>query len=176
MGTSAREKPNIIVTGTPGVGKTSHCELLAQSTGLKHLSINHVVKERGCHEGWDKEHKSWIVNEDELLDSIEKELYQGGYILDWHACDLFPESWVDLVIVLRTDSKHLYDRLKARDYPEQKLQENIDTEIMEVLLDEARNAYDQEIVIELQSNEPEDLETNVERIGEWLENWRMDKT
>lgn len=63
----ARQKPNIVVTGTPGVGKTSHCELLAQTTGLKHLSINHVVKERGCHEGWDKEHKSWIVNEDEVM-------------------------------------------------------------------------------------------------------------
>lgn len=172
----ARQQPNVVVTGTPGVGKTSHCELLAQSTGLKHLSINHVVKERGCHEGWDVEFKSWIVNEDELLDSIEKELCQGGYIIDWHACDLFPESWIDLVIVLRTDSRNLYDRLKARNYPEKKLQENIDAEIMEMLLDEARNTYDQEIVIELQSNEAEDLEANVERIGEWLENWRLNNT
>ena len=47
---------------------------------------------------------------------------------------------------------------------------------MEVLLDEARNAYDQEIVIELQSNEAKDLGANVQRIGEWLENWRMNNT
>jgi adenylate kinase len=39
---------------------------------------------------------------------------QGGYILDWHACDLFPQSWIDLVVVLRVDSTLLYDRLKAR--------------------------------------------------------------
>lgn len=62
----SRIKPNIIVTGTPGVGKTSHCELLAQNTGLHHLAINQVVKERGCHEGWDEEYKSWIVNEDDV--------------------------------------------------------------------------------------------------------------
>jgi len=62
----SRKKPNIIITGTPGVGKTSHCELLAQNTGLQHLSINQVVKERGCHEGWDEEYKSWIVNEDDV--------------------------------------------------------------------------------------------------------------
>ena len=55
-----------MVTGTPGVGKTSHCEILSQHTGLKHLSINQIVKERGCHEGWDEEYKSWIVNEDEV--------------------------------------------------------------------------------------------------------------
>ena len=62
----ARDKPNIIVTGTPGVGKTSHCELLAQNTGLKHLFINQIVKERDCHDGWDDEFKSWIVDEDKV--------------------------------------------------------------------------------------------------------------
>lgn len=59
-----RLRPNIIVTGTPGVGKTTHCEALAQSTGLKHLSINQVVKDRECHDGWDEEFQSWIVEED----------------------------------------------------------------------------------------------------------------
>ena len=38
----------------------------------------------------------------------------GGRIIDWHACDLFPQSWIDLVVVLRVDSTNLYDRLKAR--------------------------------------------------------------
>ena len=50
----------------------------------------------------------------QLLDEIEEELKQGGYIIDWHACDLFPKSWIDLVVVLRVDSTILYDRLKAR--------------------------------------------------------------
>ena len=62
----ARKLPNIIVTGTPGVGKTSHCEALAENTGLKHLSINQVVKERQCHEGWDEDFQSWIVDEDRV--------------------------------------------------------------------------------------------------------------
>lgn len=44
---------------------------------------------------------------------------------------------------------------------------------MQVLLEEARNAYDQEIVVELQSNEADDIETNIERIEDWLRNWRM---
>jgi adenylate kinase len=61
-----RQLPTIIVTGTPGVGKTSHCEVLARNTGLKHLSINQVVKDRDCHEGWDDEFKSYIVDEDKV--------------------------------------------------------------------------------------------------------------
>ena len=61
-----RRQPNIIITGTPGVGKTSHCDVLAANTGLKHLSINQIVKDRGCHDGWDKEYKSWIVDDDKV--------------------------------------------------------------------------------------------------------------
>ena len=49
-----------------------------------------------------------------MLDAIEDEVKAGGYIIDWHACDLFPKSWIDLVVVLRVDSTLLYDRLKAR--------------------------------------------------------------
>lgn len=112
----------------------------------------------------------------QLLDSIEDELKLGGYIVDWHACDLFPQSWIDLVVVLRTNSSNLYDRLQPRHYPEKKLQENIDSEIMEVLLEEARSSYAEEIVVELQSNKVEDIETNVERIEAWVKNWKTNNT
>lgn len=106
------------------------------------------------------------------MDAIEDEIPQGGYIIDWHACDLFPKRWIDLVVVLRTDSTKLYDRLQARNYPESKLQENLDSEIMEVLLEEARESYDDEIVVELQSNDADDIESNVERIMIWIEDWK----
>lgn len=45
---------------------------------------------------------------------MEDEVAHGGCIIDWHACDLFPRRWIDLVVVLRTDSTTLYDRLSAR--------------------------------------------------------------
>lgn len=63
-----RQSPNIIVTGTPGVGKTTHCEGLAERTGLRHLSVNQVVKDKECHEGWSDEFHSWIVDEDKVRD------------------------------------------------------------------------------------------------------------
>lgn len=61
-----------------------------------------------------------------------------------------------------------------RNYPEAKLQENIDSEIMEVLSQEARESYDEEIVVELQSNTTEEMETNLERIEAWLKQWKED--
>jgi len=169
-----RSNPNIIITGTPGVGKTTHCEMLAQNTGLKHLSINQIVEDRDCREGRDEELDSRIVDEDKLLDAIEHEVKQGGCIIDWHACDLFPKSWIDLVVVVRCNSTILYDRLQARKYNAKKIEENMDAEIMEVLLQEARDAYDEEIVVELKSDEAEDVESNVERIEAWIKQWKED--
>jgi adenylate kinase len=109
-----------------------------------------------------------------LLDYLEAlpVVSQGGYILDWHACDLFPERWIDLVIVLRCDSTLLYDRLTGRGYKGKKLEENMDAEIMQVLLDEARESYKEEIVVELRSDSTDDVDGNIERIETWIANWK----
>lgn len=64
----------------------------------------------------------------------------------------------------------------GRNYAEAKLQENLDSEIMEVLLQEARDSYDDEIVIELTSNTADEMETNVDRIEGWVKQWRTDNT
>ena len=50
----------------------------------------------------------------------------------------------------------------------------MDSEIMQVLLDEARESYKEEIVVELKSESTEDVEGNLERIEAWVENWKKD--
>ncbi|PLB51782.1 DUF1671-domain-containing protein [Aspergillus steynii IBT 23096] len=179
LGTAAEAKmrttPNVIITGTPGVGKTVHCQQLAQDTGLQHLSINQVAKERDCFETYDSELETWVVDEDKLLDAIEEEILEGGYLIDWHACDLFPKSWIDLVVVLRCPSTSVhYDRLSTRSYKQEKLQENLDAEIFGVLLEEAREAFDEEVVVELSSERDDDVENNCARISTWIESWKKD--
>ena len=66
-------------------------------------------------------------------------------------------------------------RRLPRGYPLKKIQENNEAEIMEVVLDEARTSYAQEIVVELQSEGTEDLESNVARIVQWIEAWQKDR-
>ncbi|KAK5000622.1 factor activating pos9 [Elasticomyces elasticus] len=176
MASITRTLPNVLISGTPGTGKTTHCTALALSTGLHHLDINRVVKEQECHEGWDSELETWIVDEDKLLDAIQPDLEKGGQIVDYHGCDLFPPSLIDLVVVIRCETATLYDRLQARKYGQKKLDENMDAEIMQVLLEEARESYDEEIVVELQSNEADDVDTNVERIENWVAAWKRNRT
>ena len=159
--------PNILVTGTPGTGKTTLCSELAERLGLRHLQVGDIVRQESAHEGWDEEHESYILDEDKLVDAMEPMLEPGGAIVDHHGCDFFPERWFHLVLVLRTDNTVLYDRLVRRGYKQAKLTENVECEIMQVLLEEAREAYPSEITHELSSNTVVDLEQNIDRIAAW---------
>ncbi|CAK7894981.1 adenylate kinase isoenzyme 6 homolog Hbr1p [[Candida] anglica] len=173
---SRRYHPNIILTGTPGCGKTSHSTTLVSQLGApyQHIPVSDAAKERKCIESYDEVFDTSVVDEDKLLDSLEVDLEKGGIIVDWHCCDIFPERLIDLVVVLRTNSSLLYERLQKRNYKENKIQENLDCEIMEVILQDARESYIPEIVIELNSNSVEEMDENVDRISAWVENWVKD--
>lgn len=45
---------------------------------------------------------------------------------------------------------------------------------MEVLLQEARDAFDDDIVIELTSNTSDEMESNLDRIEAWISQWKLD--
>ena len=48
-------------------------------------------------------------------------------------------------------------------------------EIFQTILDEARDSYREEIVIELQSETEDQLESNCDRVAHWINNWREDR-
>jgi adenylate kinase len=50
--------------------------------------------------------------------------------------------------------------------------ENMDAEIFGLLLEEAKEAYDEEIVIELTSENSDEIESNCARITAWVEAWK----
>lgn len=166
---------NILITGTPGTGKTTLSELVASSTGLRHINVTDLVKEKSLHEGKDEEFDSYILDEDKVCDELEDTMTSGGNVVDFHTCDFFPERWFDLVVVLRADNSILYPRLVSRSYKDNKIQENMECEIMQVVLDEARESYKQEIVVELTNNTVEEMESNASRIQQWLASWRSNQ-
>ncbi|XP_001604028.1 adenylate kinase isoenzyme 6 [Nasonia vitripennis] len=174
MSNSSRKLPNILVTGTPGVGKSELSRLLAERTGFGWLDVSKLAIEHKCLESFDEEYQCPVLDEDKLLDLMEPMMAEGGKIVDYHGTDFFPERWFDIVFVLRTNNTILYDRLVARGYSGKKLEDNIDCEIFQTLLIEAKESYKEEIVHELQSNIPEQTIDNVNRICQWIEQWKLD--
>ena len=126
--------PNILITGTPGTGKTTLSQELSQATGLKHIGISEYAKEVGALDNFDEELQTWELDEDKVIDELDDEMREGGHIIEYHSSELFPERWFDAVFVLRTDNSLLYQRLEKRNYPERKIQENVQCEIFQTIL------------------------------------------
>ena len=166
---------NILITGTPGCGKTTLSEgikdrLLEVFPNVNHWNISQIVKRENLHEGYDKKFDTFILNEDKLLDFLEdsKEFSPSSRlavnIIDYHCCELFPESWIDLLVVLTTDNTTLYDRLAARNYSAIKITENVECEIMQVVLMEAEDSFEKEKIVVLENTNQSDLERNIELV------------
>ena len=63
---ATRQRPNVLITGTPGTGKTTTAELLASSTGLKHINVGNLVKKEELHSGWEDEYQCYVIDEDKV--------------------------------------------------------------------------------------------------------------
>ncbi|KAK4440772.1 Adenylate kinase isoenzyme 6 [Sesamum alatum] len=148
-GKKKRERPNILITGTPGTGKTTTSSALAEATNLRHINVGDLVKEKNLHDGWDEEFECYVINEDLVCDELEDLMEEGGNILDHHGCDFFPE----------------------RVYTGKKLSNNIECEIFQVLLEEAKDSYPEDIVVALRSDCIDDINTNVSTLSDWVRSW-----
>eukprot|EP00698_Gefionella_okellyi_P007216 TRINITY_DN1753_c0_g1_i3.p1 TRINITY_DN1753_c0_g1~~TRINITY_DN1753_c0_g1_i3.p1 ORF type:complete len:192 (-),score=8.58 TRINITY_DN1753_c0_g1_i3:182-706(-) len=169
---SARRNPNILVTGTPGVGKSTFSEQLASQCGLRYINIGELVKTSGFHDGYDEERHCHIIDEDKVLDELEPIMAQGGVIVDYHSSEFFPERFFDTVIVLRADTAVLYDRLQARNYPQSKIEEDVQCEIMNIVWEEAAESYKPEIIVVQQNDTLEQMSANLASAAQWVHEFR----
>mmetsp|Transcript_34767 Transcript_34767/g.75805 ORF Transcript_34767/g.75805 Transcript_34767/m.75805 type:complete len:177 (+) Transcript_34767:94-624(+) len=175
MSDAPRSRPNILVTGTPGVGKTTFCQELETTVGLRHIEVARLIHEQKLYREWDDEMDCSIFDEDMVCDALEPLLEGGGCVLDFHSAGSFPDEWFDLIIVLRADTSVLYGRLERRHYAELKIQKNVEAEIFQTCLDEAREAFEESRIDiwEIHHDTQEQLAAAVERVKEFADQFAM---
>jgi adenylate kinase len=66
MATQPRKGVNVLVTGTPGTGKTTTAQQAASGTGMRYINVGDWVKEKELHDGWDDEFDCYTVDEDKV--------------------------------------------------------------------------------------------------------------
>eukprot|EP00927_Polykrikos_kofoidii_P018042 TRINITY_DN18285_c0_g1_i1.p1 TRINITY_DN18285_c0_g1~~TRINITY_DN18285_c0_g1_i1.p1 ORF type:complete len:264 (+),score=73.76 TRINITY_DN18285_c0_g1_i1:67-858(+) len=162
---------NILVTGTPGTGKTTFAESLAKASGLRHIDVGKLIKEKKLYEEWDDERDCSIFDEDMLCDELEPLLENGGYVVDFHSPGCFDSDWFGLVVVLRCENSVLYDRLEQRKYSDAKIRENVEAEIFQTCLDDVKEAFedaDSLPIWEVSNERRPELEDGIRRVKEFM--------
>eukprot|EP00450_Noctiluca_scintillans_P006526 CAMPEP_0194497384 /NCGR_PEP_ID=MMETSP0253-20130528/14337_1 /TAXON_ID=2966 /ORGANISM="Noctiluca scintillans" /LENGTH=159 /DNA_ID=CAMNT_0039338879 /DNA_START=8 /DNA_END=484 /DNA_ORIENTATION=+ len=151
--------PNVLVTGTPGVGKTTFSQTLCEGSSLRHIELSKKIREDRLYREWDDEMDCSIFDEDLVCDALEPLLEEGHCVVDFHSCGFLSADLFDIVVVLRAETGILSARLDARHYKEEKVRENVEAEIFQVCLDETTEAFEDSDVkiVAMQSNTLEEL-------------------
>ena len=61
-----RSRPNVLITGTPGTGKTLTATEVVQRTGFEHRNVGDIAKIGQMYEGWDEKFQCHILDEDKV--------------------------------------------------------------------------------------------------------------
>jgi adenylate kinase len=143
----------ILITGTPCVGKTSVARLLSSTLQALCVNLTDLALKEKLIQGKDKQRNSIIVDEDrmkkrlkELVTKSDKE----NVVIDGHyAVNVVPANLVSLVFVLRRDPVELRKLMAQSGFSEEKLHENLASEILDVCLVDALNVAGQRKVCEV---------------------------
>ena len=118
----------IALTGTPGTGKTSVAKHFG---GFNVIDLTRFVKDQELGE----QNTEFEVDIPEMVEALEDEIDPDeNTILEGHLAHHFP---ADFCVVLRCNPEELRERLSERDYSEEKVEENVESEILDLILSEA---------------------------------------
>lgn len=141
----------IAITGTPGVGKTTVSKLLAERLGYEYVNLRDYALENCIGEMKGDELE---VEVDELAYNFERDFKGKDVVVDGHLSHFLP---ADIVIVLRAHPKLIGERLTERGYSREKIGENVEAELVDVILVEALEENENVIEVDTTGKTPEEV-------------------
>ena len=140
----------VVVLGTPGVGKSELARGLGGQIGLEVIDLSRLVKKKRLYKRFDKRTRSFEVDERRVRDYLRTRIEEKGVVIATHFIGKsIPKGRVRLAIVLRLDPVTLYRRLRARRWTRQKAWENVESELVDVCLEEAVRLLGRDRVVEI---------------------------
>lgn len=141
----------IIITGTPGTGKSTASQVLCSRHGFDVLRVNDFFEK------------------EDTLESISekiKKAVKGGekVVVEGHFAHLLGIE--GNCIVLRTHPHELKRRLEEKKYSEKKTRENLEAEALDVCLIESTQRYKAVYEIDTTSLSPEETAAKIKEIAD----------
>ena len=130
-----------VITGTPGVGKSTLARLLAQRTRAQLLDLGKFVKQKKLYSKYDKKARSYVIDEPRVRRELQKYFSfheKEELIIDTHTLGtFFPANRRTIALVIRLDPLVLGHRLKLRQWSKEKIWDNVESELIDLSLFEA---------------------------------------
>jgi len=126
----------IIISGTPGCGKTSIANELSKLIDARILSLSELAVSDDFSFEYDKDRKTYIVDFKIFLPYILKKIKIlqkkdiKFLIVESHFSDIIPNKFIDYIFILRCDPDELAKRLKKKNFSLSKITENVQSEIL----------------------------------------------
>ena len=150
----------IIVTGTPGTGKTTIAKALAKDLKFTYIDVNEVIDKNKLKERKDQKRDTYIVDEKKLAKALMEIIKEKkDLVIDSHMAHCLEKKYVDFCIVTKCELKRLKQRLEKRGYSPEKVRENMDAEIFDVCLMEAVEAQHNIIMLDTTNSALDELIT-----------------
>jgi adenylate kinase len=130
----------IVITGTPGVGKTATAKALTSRLNASYIGINELVRDENLVAHLDEDRGTLVADMTRLAERVNELLDRADrdQVIDGHyAHDVVHVDRATHVFVLRRHPGELRTILAKRGYREDKILENLNSEILDVCLTEA---------------------------------------
>ena len=139
----------IALTGTPGTGKTSVSKILKEN-GFKVIDLNRVACKKDFLLGRDEKRDSVIVDVEKFNEHVNKNYSGKDFVfIEGHLSHLLKS--VDKVIILRCHPDKLKKNLSKKGWKEEKIKENLEAEILDIILCETVEIHPEKNIFEIDS-------------------------
>ncbi|MFC7072160.1 adenylate kinase family protein [Halovenus rubra] len=155
----------VAVTGTPGTGKTTAVETLVESglldDSLDVVHLNEVIETEELTTGYDEKRDSAIVDFDAVEDWLTG---REDILFESHLAHQFG---ADRVVVCRCHPNELNSRLKTRGKAQASVEENAESEALDVVLTEAVDRHGSNSVYEVETTDssPESVAAEIAAVA-----------
>ena len=147
-----RKETAVLVTGTPGTGKTTISRLLAKKLRASYVNPRILLRREGIDYVYDMKRRTRVVSLKRLDQALGKYAARAdrGMVIDGHiALETGSLPRLARAIVLRCDPVILERRLKRKRWSKSKIGENLLAEILDICLWDAVRSYGWNRILEI---------------------------
>ena len=142
----------ILITGTPGVGKTSISKVLERRLNALRIDLNELVLKNGLILKMDKKRNSKVADLEKLSKRV-KNIFKSSskdVIIEGHySSDVLPSNLITHIFVIRRNPKFLINILEKKGFSHSKIKENVLTELLDICLIDAVSSNASEKISEV---------------------------